>query len=126
MLEDNYRYDAADAECVYESKGHTRIGIQNYYTVPANNSAQLMQYMSHGPVALYISASEPVFSNYQSGIIDSASCNGVIDHGVTGVGFGVSPTGVKYWIVKNSWTTSWGENGYVRIKNSDDMTGGFC
>ena len=65
-----------------------------------------------------------MFSSYKNGILDSDDCFTEIDHGVTGVGYGVSPSGVSYTIVKNSWSNSWGENGYIRIKNVDGW--GIC
>ena len=60
------------------------------------------------------------FFSYSSGIIDS-NCGTALDHAVTVVGYGAQ-NGIPYWIVKNSWGASWGENGYVRIKR--DLTNG--
>ena len=49
-----------------------------------------------------------------------------MDHGVLVVGYG-SERGTDYWIVKNSWSSSWGEEGYVRIEKSDSTnTKGVC
>ena len=55
---------------------------------------------------------------YTGGIITSEACGTTLDHGVLVVGYGVDDD-TKYWIVKNSWSASWGENGYVRIERSD-------
>ena len=124
ILESDYRYKADNGTCDYDGKGKTRVQIDTYYSVPHNSSAQLEQYLARGPVALYIDAASPVFGAYKNGILDSADCYSEIDHGVTGVGYGVSPEGVSFIIVKNSWGNSWGENGYIRIKNEDGW--GIC
>jgi len=70
------------------------------------------------PVNVAVAAGNNVFRNYSSGIISSDSgCPTEIDHAIVAVGYGVED-GVQYYIVRNSWGTSWGEDGYVRIETS--------
>jgi len=69
-----------------------------------------------GPIAVSVDAS--AWSAYHSGIFDG--CNQKkpdIDHAVTLVGYGVD-NGQSYWLIRNSWSASWGENGYIRLARS--------
>ena len=54
--------------------------------------------------------------SYSSGIIDptAAQCTTNLDHAIVIVGWGVEGA-TKYWKVRNSWGTGWGEEGYFRI-----------
>merc|ERR1712179_259030 len=64
-----------------------------------------------------------VFQQYSSGIFDSTSCGTRTDHATLVVGYG-SDAGQEYWLMKNSWGTSWGEEGYMRVAIEDGV--GIC
>jgi len=65
------------------------------------------------PVSVAIQANKLVFQLYTSGVITSSKCGTNIDHAVVAVGYGTDPTYGAYFLVRNSWGTSWGESGYV-------------
>jgi cathepsin H len=59
------------------------------------------------------------FSAYTSGVYTSTDCKNTdkdVNHAVLAVGFGTdNASGMDYWIVKNSWGATWGDNGYFKI-----------
>ncbi len=71
------------------------------------------------PVSIVIQANQSVFQSYKSGVLTGPCANNRLDHAVLLVGYGTDfTTGLDYWKVKNSWGTSWGESGYIRIERS--------
>jgi len=65
------------------------------------------------PVATAVDASSTAFEFYKSGIFNGdPSCN-YPDHGIAIIGYGADAKGTKYWILKNSWTTDWGMEGFM-------------
>ena len=54
--------------------------------------------------------------------MNSKDCGTKVNHAVLAVGYGTE-NGQSYYIVKNSWKTSWGDNGYIKIANNGDGDG---
>jgi len=77
------------------------------------------------PVSVAIEADKSAFQHYMSGVLTSDACGSNLDHGVLAVGYGTD-NGQKYWKVKNSWGTSFGEDGYIRIEKGKATPGGEC
>ena len=94
--------------------------------VKPNNQIALKEAVFNAPVSIAIEADTRYFQSYSSGVLTSSSCGTNLDHGVLIVGYGAE-NGQKYWLVKNSWGTSWGDQGYVKIARSDSANDqGIC
>jgi C1A family cysteine protease len=121
MLESDYPYLGYDDTCHFD-KDKAKMQIKSVHTFAAHNEKKMMTAVQqYGPLAIALDASK--FDYYSSGIMNGSGCSaGSPDHGVAVVGWGVED-GTKYWIVKNSWGTSWGENGYVRILRGSNACG---
>jgi len=75
-----------------------------------------------GVVSVAIDASHNNVKFYKNGII--TTCSNDINHAVNVVGYGYDKvSGLNYYLVKNSWGTSWGDNGYFKIWNNGDGEG---
>ncbi|KAK3441211.1 hypothetical protein EUGRSUZ_B01504 [Eucalyptus grandis] len=123
--ETNYPYQAVDGTCNARKANSSAAKITGYADVPANNESALLKAVGHQPVSVAIDAGEWAFQFYSSGIF-TGECGTNLDHGVTAVGYGTSENGTKYWLVKNSWGTGWGEKGYIRMKRDIDAKEGLC
>jgi C1A family cysteine protease len=119
-LESTYPYTAASGTCKY-SASKTVFKNKGYSDVTVDSPTQLQAAVNKGPVSIAIEADQSAFQQYTSGII-SSNCGTNLDHGVLIVGYGSN-----YWIVKNSWGTSWGMQGYVNIATGTQNSGkGVC
>ncbi|KAF8023141.1 hypothetical protein BT93_F0595 [Corymbia citriodora subsp. variegata] len=114
--EEDYPYKAVDGQCDQYRKNARVVSIDDYEDVPANNEKALQKAVANQPVSVAIEAGGRAFQLYQSGVF-TGLCGTALDHGVTAVGYGTE-NGKNYWIVKNSWGNSWGEQGYIRMERS--------
>jgi len=120
--EDSYPYQAVDGQC-QATNGQTGATISAYHDIPPNNEPAIQQAIAaNGPVSIAIEADQMSFQFYSGGVFDDASCGTNLDHGVLIVGYGVDG-GKQYFNVRNSWGTSWGEQGYIRLAMGKNTCG---
>ena len=86
------------------------------------NESFMQRLVAQQPIAVEIDATAPQFRSYKQGIYNGP-CHRMLVYGphafMTIVGYG-SSNNQRYWIIKNSWGTSWGEKGYMRLKRYSD------
>ncbi|EOA14505.1 hypothetical protein CARUB_v10027725mg [Capsella rubella] len=123
--ESNYPYKGEDATCNSKKTSPKATTITGYEDVPANDESALMKAVAHQPVSVAIEGGGFAFQFYSSGVF-SGECTTNLDHAVTAVGYGETTNGSKYWIIKNSWGTKWGESGYMRIQKDIKDKQGLC
>jgi len=89
-----------------------------------NTSAVAMAIANYGPAAIVVNAAN--WGMYTGGVLTQAACGGYasfnMDHAVQLVGYNAGATS-PYWIVRNSWATNWGENGYILLQYPQNTCG---
>ncbi|KAI9198155.1 hypothetical protein LWI28_011126 [Acer negundo] len=124
--ESNYPYNGTDGTCNKKKAASHAAKISCFKQVPVNNEAALLKAVAQQPVSVVIDASCSEFKYYRSGVF-TGNCGTKLLHAVTVVGYGTeNGNGTRYWIVKNSWGTGWGENGYMRIQRDVNAPEGLC
>ncbi|CAM0946548.1 unnamed protein product [Alopecurus aequalis] len=122
----NVSLDALPASVDWRTKGAvTPIKDQGqcgYEDVPANDEASLQKAVAAQPVSIGLDGGDNLFRFYKGGIL-SGDCGTELDHSIVAVGYGMASDGTKYWVMKNSWGTSWGEKGFIRMEREEQ---GLC
>jgi len=111
--EAEYPYTARNGDCQASTCGTFYDPISGYTDVTPRDESALETATVSGCVSVAIEADQTAFQYYSSGVL-TGNCGTNLDHGVLVVGYGTQ-SGTEYWKVKNSWGTSWGEQGYVLI-----------
>ncbi|CAF3963523.1 unnamed protein product [Rotaria sp. Silwood1] len=108
-----------------------------YRSLPTGNEQYMKQTVyEQGPIYVYYNAGKregndtilreasTKFDHYASGIYDVPGCptNENMNHAMVIIGYGTE-NGIDYWLVKNSWGTAWGDDGYIKIKRNANMCG---
>ena len=99
--------------------GPFKASINGFVTLMQNDYASLVNALAEvGPVAVSVDASN--WHAYEGGVFDGCNQESPdINHAVTAVGYGVEEDGSKYWLVRNSWSPTWGEHGYIKLARQD-------
>jgi len=111
-------YWGHDMNCTFSAQKTPAAAVLKGYTVlPSNDYNSVMGAIISGPLAVNVDAN--AWADYESGVFDG--CNQVnpdINHVVQLVGYGDDPSFGDYWLIRNSWTPVWGEQGYIRLARS--------
>ncbi|KAJ8967122.1 hypothetical protein NQ314_003074 [Rhamnusium bicolor] len=128
--EESYPYQGRDLPCRYITSANVT-STKGYAIIERGNEEHLKAAIATiGPIAIGIDASQIEFTLYHKGIYYNPRCSsGLIDpeneldHAVLAVGYG-SENGEDYWLIKNSWGTDWGDDGYIKMaRNRDNNCG---
>jgi cathepsin L len=116
----DYPYTAVDGTCHFDAQ-KIIAKFSSYKVITAGDEAALTEALSIVPVATAVNAADPPFQFYQSGIYDSSTCNQPPCHGIGIVGYGSNAEG-DFYILKNTWGTTWGMEGYMLLaRNKGNM-----
>merc|ERR1712054_131035 len=122
--EEEYPYTSGggtSGSCKHKKTKDKAVQITGYHEVPASSLSAMKKAVSKQPISVAIEADQSAFQLYRSGVFDG-TCGTSLDHGVLIVGYG-SEDGEEYFIVKNSWGTTWGEEGYMRMAVGSSSAG---
>ena len=122
-----YPYFAVDHNCTVNSDSFALKVNGGSFNITEGDEVELKD-------AIYFNGSVSVayqvvddFRNYHSGVYTSDSCHNStsdVNHAVVAVGYGTdAATGLDYWLIKNSWGTDFGEQGFFQIQRGVNMCG---
>lgn len=108
--EDDYPYKAKNGQCDRTKTSKHVSELKSFRDVKSEDEAELAKAVTQQPVSVAIEADQAAFQHYRTGVFDS-TCGTKLDHGVLAVGYTS-----QAWIVKNSWGSTWGMEGYIEMK----------
>ena len=116
-IESVYPYEARDDTCKYTINKYD-VTFSRIKLIEQSEDAVQQAVATVGPVSAAIDASRYTFQLYSSGVYDEPYCSSTRhNHAIAIVGYG-NLNGKDYWLVKNSWGTSWGQQGYILMSRN--------
>jgi hypothetical protein len=120
-----YTLGEVQLPCRFNST-RTAAYLKSYGYITGGEEVMKQALNSIGPLAVGINGGINSFYNYAFGVYEDPECDDKVNHAVTIVGYGTdrsySPP-KDYWIIRNSWSIYWGENGYMRMIRGKKLCG---
>lgn len=107
-------YKSAAGKCNAEAP--SSLSVASFVSLPVNKGSHLLRAVAQrGPVV--VSADGGSWFSYAGGVFSGCEKDSVVNHAVLAVGYGHdAASDKKYWLIRNSWGTDWGENGFIRVE----------
>ncbi|KAM7406360.1 hypothetical protein PAMP_000741 [Pampus punctatissimus] len=125
MSEDNYPYKGYDDTCHFKP-ALAAVFVQDVVNITSYDEKAMVDAVARlNPVTFAFQVTAE-FMHYKEGVYTSTHCKNTADmvnHAVLAVGYGAEDNSSPYWIVKNSWGTAWGMDGYFLIERGKNMCG---
>jgi len=119
----DYPYTAVNGKCKFESK-YVDAKISAFTSISKEETALPTNLATIGPLSICLDAAH--WQDYQSGVLTNLECCPLLkcqmDHCVQLVGYNTTAS-TPYWIVRNSWNTDWGVNGYIYLEMNKNTCG---
>ena len=123
--EADYPYFAEDRNCTVNADTYAIDVVTGAVNITADDEVELKNAVyNYGPTSVCFEVVDD-FSGYTSGVYSSTTCGNTqqdVNHAVLAVGYGTED-GKDYWLVKNSWGTAWGDEGFFKIERGVNMCG---
>ncbi|XP_014908492.1 cathepsin O [Poecilia latipinna] len=118
----DYPYKAKTGICHFFSPSHEGVTVRNFslHSFSGQEEAMMGQLVQFGPLAAIVDAVS--WQDYLGGIIQHHCSSQWSNHAVLVVGYDTTGQ-IPYWIVQNSWGTTWGDQGYVYVKIGSNICG---
>ncbi|XP_060582685.1 procathepsin L-like [Ruditapes philippinarum] len=122
--EESYPYKPRNGKCEFKEADIGAVEVSCMDIKMGSEDDLQAAVATVGPISVGIDASHPSFQMYRSGVYSERRCSSKkLDHGVLAVGYGTEGSD-DYWLVKNSWGKSWGQEGYIMMsRNKDNQCG---
>ncbi|XP_072392908.1 cathepsin L-like proteinase [Diabrotica undecimpunctata] len=113
--ETQYKYNARDGVCK-NVQNKQLSSISDYVELDETEDALVSAVASAGPVSMAVNGN--LWQFYGGGVFNSTNCDDTLNHAVLAVGYTKD-----LFIIKNSWGTIWGEQGYIRVARGYNLCG---
>ncbi|KAF8118375.1 hypothetical protein N665_0005s0140 [Sinapis alba] len=127
LREEDYPYTGTtdgDGICKFVDKSKIVASVSNFSVVSSNEDQIAANLVKNGPLAVAINAA--YMKTYIGGVSCPYMCSTILNHAVLLVGYGSAQSRFKekpYWIIKNSWGETWGENGFYKLCKRRNICG---
>lgn len=120
---ERYPYTAKAGTCQFD---HAKVvcAMGRYFPLPKDNCEAMMGTIANQPVPSYVDAAS--VKSYSKGVFTDENCGTSMDQAVLIVGFDTDENGTDYWLIQNSWGTSWGEKGLMKLGRKSSSDKGLC